>query len=408
MLFKIAFRNIWRNKGRSIITIASIFFAVLFSSFMNAFQKGAWERMLDNVVNFYYGYMQIHKNGYWEDQTINKSFEFTKELEQLKIDIPRIREITPRLESFALASHKSQTTGMLVVGTDPESEDILTGLRNKLVSGEYLESSDQAVLLADGAARQLGLEAGDTLVLISQGYHGVNAAGKYLVKGLVHFVSPDLNKKMVYLPLEEARYFFGAPGLVTSLALKLDDRDAIGPVKSALKEKLDPEQFELMDWKEMLPEIVDAQRTDAAGNYIFLIVLYVLITFGIYGTILMMTKEREYEFGVLISIGMHRLQLVVTTWMEIVILGLIGAVLGILACIPLVYYFHVHPLDLSGAGEATTGIYAKWGFDPIMPTAFEFDIFFYQAVIVFLLTSVLATYVIYKIFRLKPVEAMRT
>ncbi len=84
MFLKLAFRNIWRNKGRTSITIASIMFAVLFSSFMNAFQKGGWVRMLDNVVNFYYGYAQIHKNGYWEEKSINKAFELTDEFEVIK------------------------------------------------------------------------------------------------------------------------------------------------------------------------------------------------------------------------------------------------------------------------------------------------------------------------------------
>ena len=98
MLFKIAFRNIWRNRGRTIITIASIFFAVLFSSFMVSFGKGTWDGMLNNVVNFYYGYAQIHKDGYWADQSIDKSFKFDSELQQLLTDIPEIQSVTPRLD----------------------------------------------------------------------------------------------------------------------------------------------------------------------------------------------------------------------------------------------------------------------------------------------------------------------
>jgi ABC-type lipoprotein release transport system permease subunit len=407
MILKLAFRNIWRNKGRSLITIASIFFAVLFSSFMNAFQKGAWERMLDNVVNFYYGYVQIHKQGYWDDQTINNAFMYPADLEQLKEEIPEIREVTPRLESFALASYNNKTSGLLIVGTEPEREDALTSLKAKLVEGAYLASDDQAILISEGIKGLLDISLGDTLVLISQGYHGVNAAGKYPIRGIVKFASPDLNNKMVYLPLKEAQYFFGANGLVTTLGLKLDDRGDIPDVVEALHERLPASDFEEMDWKKMIPELVEAQKTDAAGNYIFLIVLYVLITFGIFGTILMMVKEREYEFGVLTAIGMKRRILSMITWTEIIIMGLMGAFLGIVGSIPLVYYFKVNPLDLSGAGEGMTDAYEKWGFDPIVPTAFEPDIFLYQALIVFMLTSFLAFYAIFKIHRLKPVEAMR-
>ena len=363
--------------------------------------------MLDNVVNFYYGYAQIHKKGYWDDKSINKAFVFGDEFEKIKKDIPKLIEITPRLESFALASYGNQTSGMLIVGTDPEREDAMTNLKKKIVEGKYFEKDKESILIAEGVKDLLKIKLGDTLILISQGYHGVNAAGKYPVTGIVKFSSPDLNKKMVYMPLEASQYFFGAPNLITSLGLKLESKNDIPEVMEAVNTKIDLEKYEFLDWKQMIPELVEAQKTDAAGNYIFLVVLYILISFGIFGTILMMIKEREFEFGVLISIGMKRFLLASVVWLEVVILGIIGSIVGIILSIPLVYYFYVNPLNMTDYGEDMSGAYEKWGFDPIFPTAFEFGIFFYQAVIVFILTSFLATYAIYKINKMKPMEAMR-
>lgn len=407
MYFKLAFRNIWRNKGRSLITIASIFFAVLFSSFMNSFQKGAWNRMQDNVVNFYYGYIQIHDAGYWDDRSINKAFVNDDKFDALKLQIPKISEVIPRLESFALVSHSTQTGGMLVVGTDPDRENILTNLKDKLTAGQYFSANDKAVIIAEDAAKTLNVSIGDTVVMISQGYHGVNAAAKYPVKGIVKFASPDLNKRMIYLPLKESQSFFGADNMITSIALKLNNKNDIADVKESLEATLSKKDYEIMDWKKMLPELVEAEKSDAAGNYIFILVLYVLITFGIFGTILMMVKEREYEFGVLISIGMKRRLLAFVSWMEIVILGLIGALFGILGSLPLAYYFYLNPLDFGKLDENMSKTYEKWGFDPVIPTSLEPDIFLNQAIVVFVLTSILAGYAVYKINRLKPIEAMR-
>ena len=408
MLLKLAWRNIWRNKRRTMITAASIFFAVLFSVFMNSIQKGAWIRMLDNVVNFYYGYGQIQKKGYWEDKSINKSLTLDDDLLKLSDEIPGLKALVPRLESFALASYGAQTSGMLVVGVDPQQEDELTNLKGRLVEGAYFDKKDQSVLIAEGEKEMLKIELGDSLILISQGYHGINAAGKYPVKGVVKFNSPELNKRMIYLPLEAAQYFFGAPNLVSSLAMKLDDQTSLPGVIKALDTRLDTaSEYRVMAWKEMLPELVEAQKTDAAGNYVMLLVLYAIISFGIFGTILMMAKEREYEFGILISIGMKRWLLAVSVWLEIVILGLSGAVLGLLGAAPLVYYFKENPLDFSGMSEDMTAAYEKWGFDPIFPATFEWQIFIWQAVIVFLITSVLATFAMWKIWRLNPIEAMR-
>ncbi|MCP3931887.1 MAG: ABC transporter permease [Bacteroidetes bacterium] len=406
-ILKMAWRNIWRNKRRTLITAASIFFAVIFSVFMNSIQKGAWTKMLDGVVNFYFGYAQIQEKDYWEDKSINQSFAMTKEISNLVDEIPELKELVPRIESFTLASHNNQTSGMLLVGVDPEKENSLTELGNRIVEGTYFGGDDKSVIIAEGVKDVLKLELGDTLILISQGYHGVNAAGKYPVKGIVHFASPELNKKMLYLPLKEAQYFYGAEGLLTSLALKIDDREDLEDVLGSLKSSLDTSQYAIMGWQEMMPELVEAQKTDAAGNYIFLLVLYLIISFGIFGTILMMTKEREYEFGVLISIGMKRRLLSMVVWLEVVFLGLFGAMMGILGSIPLVYYFKVNPLDFSQMGEEMMETYEKWGFTPIFPAAFEFSLFFWQAVIVVVITSILATYTFWKISRLKPVEAMR-
>ena len=405
-IIKLAWRNIWRNKRRTYITMASIFFAVLFSSFMVAFQKGAWDFMIDNVVGYYFGYAQVHQEGYWNEQSIDKAFPVPAELEAAHREMPKVR-IVPRIESFALASHENYTTGVMVVGTDPVAEDSMTGLSTRIISGRYLLPGEEAAMVARGIAENMKLGIGDTLVLISQGYHGVNAAGKYPIAGIVDFPSPDLDKRMVYLPLPVAQYFYGAENMVTSVALDLEDKDAVPPVVKALKSDLPQGEYEVMDWKELMPELLEARAADEAGAYVMLFVLYLIISFGIYGTILMMTKEREYEFGVLVSIGMARLKLGMTIWLEVILLGLLGAISGIIGAIPLVYYFNVNPLDFGKMSKDLGDVYEKWGFDPIVPTTLEPGVFISQALVVLLITTVLAFYPLTRIMRLRPVEAMR-
>lgn len=291
-----------------------------------------------------------------------------------------------------------------MAGILPDVENRMTDLENRLVEGEYLTEGDEAVLVASGVAEKLGLALGDTLVLISQGYRGVNAAGKYPIRGIAKFGSPDLNKQMVYLPLPAAQYFYGAPGLVTSLALKLGGQEDIKPVVAALRTQLDTSAYEVMDWEELLPDLVQARELDTAGNVIVYFILYMIIAFGIFGTILMMSKEREYEFGVLISIGLQRWQLALSVWIEVILLGVLGAVSGILLSMPIVYYFKVNPIRFGG--EMASSL-EKFGFEPIFPATFDLQIFLTQALYVFILTAVLALYPIFKIRKLQPVQAMR-
>ncbi len=403
-LLTMAWRNIWRNKRRTYITVASILLAVFLASSMHAIQKGVWDNMVDNVVNYYFGYAQIHQQGYWDDQTIDKSFEFQPSLQELEQQVPAIKNLVPRLESFALASHGQHTKGVLLIGIRPAVETAMTGLQERLVAGEYLAHDDHALLLAQGIARQLKLEVGDTLVLISQGYRGQNAAGKYPIKGVIKFGSPELNKQMVYLPLKVAQQFYGAENLITSLAIQLPDRADTQPTVRAIKASLDEQVYEVLDWQQMIPDLVQAKALDDAGANITLGILYLIIAFGLFGTILMMTKERMYEFGVLISIGMSRWKLGISMFIETLLLSLLGAALGILLSIPLIGYFHRKPVQLTGELAAA---YEKFGVEPILPAAFEPSVFLTQAAVVFFMATVLVIYPLWTIWRLKPVEAMR-
>lgn len=404
MILRLAWRNIWRNRRRTTITVASITFAVLFSVFMEAIQKGAWDNLISNVVNFYYGYVQIHEKGYWEEQSLEKAFTIAGPLEQLERQQPNVAAVLPRIESFALASTGNNTTGVLVVGIAPEKERQMTDLDQRLVAGEYLSVKDKAAIIASGVSERLSLGINDTLILISQGYRGVNSAGKYPVKGIVEFGSPELNKQMVYLPLPEAQWFYGAENLVTSLALDIKNPNRVEETVNALRTELDTSRYEVMSWQAMLPDLLEAKRLDSGGNIVVYFILYMIIGFGIFGTVLMMTKERSYEMGVLVAIGMKRWQLGSVIWIEVILMGLIGALLGILLSLPLVAYFHANPLEFAGDYSATM---EQFGFEAVFPAAFRWTIFAQQALIVIIITFVLGLYPMWKIGRLKPVEAMR-
>ncbi|MCB9080642.1 MAG: ABC transporter permease [Lewinellaceae bacterium] len=404
MLVQLAWRNIWRNRRRTLITTASILFAVLFATFMESLQKGAWNNTINNVVNFYVGYAQIHLEGYWDERSLDLAFS-GEEVTNLARKAPGVQAVVPRLESYALASTGNNTLVATVIGIDPELEDGMTHLSGRLIAGKYLTPEDQTVLLAAGAAKQLELGVGDTLLLIGQGYHGVNAAGKYPITGIVEFATPELNKSMVCLPLVEAQWLYGADGLVTSLALQLPNQRAIQPALHYLDQQLPDETYEVMDWKAMMPDLLEAKALDSAGNIIVYCILYLIIGFGIFGTILMMIKEREYEFGVLIAIGMRRWRLAMVVWLEIIFLGLLGAMAGILCSTPLVYYFRVNPLRFSGDYASAL---EKFGFEPIFPTEFRLGIFLTQALVVLAITIVLGLFPFRKLKQLEPVAAMRS
>lgn len=181
----LAWRNIWRNKRRTLITASSIFFGVILSAFMSSMQEGSYGQYIDTIVNSYSGYLQIHKKGYWEDKIINNSFVDHDTLIEKINQVNEITLYTPRLESFALASGDDRTKGVMVMGIDPERENQITRIQTKIRQGQYLQNGDEGVILGSGLAKYMNLQVNDTLILIGQGYHGASAAGKYPVRGIV-------------------------------------------------------------------------------------------------------------------------------------------------------------------------------------------------------------------------------
>ena len=365
MILKIAWRNIWRNKRRTWITSASILFAVFFSVAVFSMNRGVFDNIVDSAVRMYVGYGQIHANGYWDDKTIDNVFVYSDSLQQYIDERKDILNALPRLESYALVSASDITRSAMIIGIDPELENQMTGIKDRIDGGgDYLESDDEAVIVSSGLAEKLHVRSGDTLIFLSQGYHGMNAVGKYPIKSLVTFGSPDLNQQVIYMPLALAQYFYGLDDQISSLVLQMPDKRSARVELENLKEYLDTDQlFEVMNWEELMPDIVSMRDLKESSNYITIFILYLIVAFGIFGTILMMTKEREYEFGVLVSIGMRRRTLAFSVWVETIILALIGTCIGLILSYALMYYLHVNPIVVSGEMAQT---YEKFGIEPIL------------------------------------------
>lgn len=402
MLFTLSYRNIWRNKRRTLITTASIMFAVFFNVVMLSIQRGAWQNMVDSVVHFYFGYAQIHQQGYWQDQSIDNSLSYDDTDISALLALPGVDDLVPRLESFALASFGTQSKGILLIGVDPQREDRLTQLSRRVVSGTFFD--DGGIVLTRGLAAYLNAAIGDSVVCISQGYRGASAAGLYPVTGIVHFPSPDLDKQLAFLRLSEAQEFYAADGRITSLVLNTSQPELLARTTASLHAALDPAQYEVMDYTEMIPELLEAKAYDEAGGKIILMLLYIIIAFGIFGTMLMMIKEREYEFGILKAVGMKSRQLQWMVWLEMTMLMLLGSLAGMVIAFPVVWYLTEYPIRFTGQmAEA----YEKFGVEAVMPAMIDPMIFLSQALVVLVMVTLMTLYPMWMLRRLNPVHAMR-
>ena len=400
---RLAWRNIWRNKRRTLLTAASIFLAIFLALIVRSLQVGWFDNLIDIVIQSYSGHIQIHKKGYWDDRDINNSMIFNDSLTNMIRSTKNVDKTVPRLEYFALSSYGKQTKGVLLAGTDPEKEDALTHLSGKVIKGRYLDCSEHGILVAEGLASFLGLATGDTLVLLGQGFHGISAAGKFPVLGIVHFPSPQLDNQMVYMNLPTAQEFFSAENRITSLSITLKNPDEINTTISDLKSKTGNRNYEIMRWDEMMVEIMQQLKVKTAGGMIIIAILYMIVSFGIFGTVIMMTNERTKEFGVIVSVGMQKSRLAFMLVLEMIFIGLTGTLSGVAAALPIMVYFHIYPIHLWGN---MAQMFISYGIEPLMPLALKPWFILSNVITVLLIVLVTCIYPVRKIFKLRVVEAL--
>jgi putative ABC transport system permease protein len=404
MIITIAWRNIWRNRRRTLITASSIFLAVFLALVMRSMQIGSYARIIDSIVHSYTGYIQVHKKGYWVEKEINNSFILGDSLMNQINAVPNVKAAVPRLESFALASTGAKTKGVMVIGIVPGMEEKLSDIKKNIIKGSYLAPDDNGVLLAKRIADYLGMKVNDTLVLISQGYHGVSAAGKFPVRGITHFSSPDLDNTLIYLTLKTAQEFYSAENLVTAVSIDLDHKQRIEKTANELKNVLDTSRYEVMQWDEMLVEVVQHIESDNISGLIMLGILYMIIGFGIFGTVLMMTMERIKEFGVMVSLGMQKTRLALIVVLESLFIGLTGIVAGVLVSFPLIMYYYYHPIRLGGEMGKSTESY---GYEALLSFEPPGMYFINNGLLVMLIIAIAMIFPFRKIFRLNIINALR-
>jgi ABC-type lipoprotein release transport system permease subunit len=467
--YQLAWKNLWRNKKRTLITAASVFFAVFFALVMRSFQLGAYDRMFKNIIESYTGYLQIQHRDYFDEAIIDNSFEMTQPfIDKIKSD-PNVNTVVPRLESFALAAAESRTQGVMVLGIDPEGEDKVTDIRKKLVkyklSPEAIQSLKESpipartkkllevfinesyssegrlmmdlgiasedtasalpvlrryasfkngylndnettgAIIGSGLSDYLKAGVGDTIVLMGQGYHGTSAAGKYEVKGIVRLPAPDIDNIIVYLPISATQELFAAPGMVTSVVLRLNNNDDENVLRSdeSIGHLLN-EPLTIRTWQELNALLVNQLEADNRSGLIMIGILYLVIAFGVFGTVLMMMAERRREFGMLVSIGMQKKKLAKVVSLEMFLIGFLGLAAGIIASLPFVFYGNVHPLRFTGEMGR---MYSDYGFEPIMPTMLPDTYYLWQSVVVLIILLIAVLFSIRKIFGINVINSLR-
>lgn len=403
MLLAIAWRNIWRNRRRTIIAATAIFIALVLALIMLSMKYGSMEQMVSAGVN-QVGDLQVHDSGYWENKSLDYAFFDKKSLAQVFNEFPQIKRVVPHLETFSLASYGKQTKGIMISGIDPKLEDLQTGLSHKIIKGHYLQK-DGEVLIGDNMAKFLKIGVGDSIVLLGQGYRGITAYGIYKIAGIFRLPSMQMNSQLLYMNLSDAQNFVYPyqKGLLTGFSVYLDKPSQAEKVKPQL-EKLLGKDHEVITWETMLSELLQTIKMGKAANQILVLILYIVAAFGIFSTVLMMTVEKRKQYAVMVSIGMNRGRLAWMSIIETFLVSVVGVVAALAVISPILFYMHFHPIPVTGT---MAKIYLQYNIEPILPFSVSSYLFISQTLIILILSFLSVIYPVIYVLKFNVLNAFR-
>ena len=404
---KMAWRNIWRNPRRTLLTVAAIAFASLLLVFMISFQFGSYETMINTSVKIQAGHLQVQAQGYRDKKEIRLVVPDPLAIARILDKIPAVQAYTTRATAFALVSSRDRTYGTLVVGIDPQKEAQVSTLAKLIRTGRYLEPDDvDQALIGKLLAQNLHVGIGDELTVLGQGRDGSIAAAIVRISGIYSSGLDEFDRSAIHLPLATFQDVFAMRGAVHEVVAIGRSLGDVAAIKTAVLKQLDAtghaERLTALDWQELMPGLVEAIKLDMISGLIFYGILVLVVAFSILNTFLMAIFERTREFGVMMAIGTAPGRLTKLLLIESISMTAIGILAGMLSGSVVTYYFQIHGLEFEGSAE----MLSQFGITGSMYPKLTWLSLLIGPGLVMAITSLAALYPALKIRRLKPVEAL--
>ncbi len=405
MLLKLAWRNLKRRKRRTAITAASIALGIALCVLFTGLSDGVYGKVIDMAVRLGAGHLVIENAAYRDDQGLDHTVVVSDSVRALLDRQRDVLGVSLRLSNPAIVSSPHGTTAGGFDAVDPELDrDSL--LARKIVAGRYLEQ-DSDVVVGSEVARKLAAKLGSKVVVTTQDRDGETVQGLFRVAGIFETRSDMIDGFYFQIPLGRAQQMLGLDaGEVTQLGVYLDEQRSIGRVAAALERsgELARSSARARRWPEVLPDLANFIRVDSATNYIFQILLFLVILAGVLNTVLMSVMERTYEFGVMLALGMSRWRLMAVVVVECALLAAFGTGLGgVLGWAENSYLKH-HPVSLELLDTSVGGFFLE----PALATDITPEHFAVTLALVFATVIGVGAYPAWRAGQVEPVEALHT
>lgn len=403
LLPKLAFRNILRQRRRSILTALSMSGGYVLCVLSFSLVDGSYSNVIRIFTEDQTGHVQIHKDDYVKRAKIYKTIDDQAAVREVLDRHEEVVSYAPRVYAPALSYAGDHNSPVQVVGIAPEMEARTSRVEQKLREGNWLVTTPgpegyYGALIGRGVAEALDIGLGDEIILISQGADGSIANDIYLVNGIVG-TRTSTDRLSVYLPLMAAQEFLTLQGRVHEYAIVLEDIDDAREVAAELQAELP--RLTVSPWQVVRETFYKTMESDKRGNRFTLGVVLFIVFIGVLNTVLMSVLERTREFGVLKAIGSRPLKILSLITLETLILACMSLAVGIVIAIPVIAFFTLRgiempePVDLGGV---------QFSF---MTGAFNFEVFAVPILIILFYALVVSIPPGIRAARVSPTAAMR-
>jgi len=403
MLLKISWRNIWRNKMRSLVIMLSVAIGLFAGIMVLAIYKGMMRSRIKTVIYAETGHLQIHDTSFKKDYepiyTIQDGLSIAKAIQKY----PEIKTVATRTVTMGMLSTTTGSSGIQINGVDPEQENLVSQLNQKIKEGTgFNPSKHHEVLIGKKLAKKMKLKTGNKLVLTCTDSSNNIVASAFRVAAIYESDNAPLDEKNVYIRKTELNEMIGIGKEIHEIAIVLHKDEALELVQKKLKDQYPGYLIE--NWKTLSPETDLMVGTVDITSYIIMAIILFALAFGIINTMLMGILERTKEIGMMMALGMNRIKLFSLVLMETFFLTITGAPIGLLFSWLVTGYYKTHGINWSSRGKE---MMSSFGFNTTIYPEFPDEKIMMTLLFVVLTAMLSCVYPAIKALKLKPVDALR-
>lgn len=404
MLLSISWRNIWRNKVRSLVIIFSIALGIFAGVISGAFFKGMADQRIQKAINTELSYIQVHNPGFGQTSDFANFISNAEEIDNKILKIPNVIGVSRRMCIEGMAASAETASGVLIFGIFPEDEKTVTNISSKLIDGKYFEGiARNPVVIGKKLAEKLNVKVRSKIIITVQDLENNITSGAFRIAGIYSTDNNMIDESNIFVRFSDMQKLTTFPQTgAHEIAININDNNNLAVILAAVKD-ITGNKFDVKSWNELSPEMSYLTEAMDMYMYIFIIIILIALLFGIINTMLMVVMERTKEIGMLMAIGMNKTKIFFMIVFESVLLSLTGGIVGIIIGALSAKFGETHPVDLSIWAQG----YQQLGYDAFVYTSLDPEMLINVTILVILTGIIAAIYPAYIALKNDPADALR-